>query len=48
MELSQMISSLSGYPRMEKKCQNYDFCQSIEDENKLFLLEELGYPGTTK
>jgi quinol monooxygenase YgiN len=25
---------------MEKGCQRCDFCQSIEDENRLFLLEE--------
>ena len=25
---------------MEKGCQSCDFCQSIEDENRLFLLEE--------
>jgi quinol monooxygenase YgiN len=40
MELSQTITSLSGFTRMEKGCQRCDFCQSIEDENRLFLLEE--------
>jgi quinol monooxygenase YgiN len=40
MELSQTIASLSGSIRMEKGCRRYDFCQSIEDENRLFLLEE--------
>ena len=40
MELSQTIASLSGSIRMEKGCQRCDFCQSIEDENQLFLLEE--------
>ena len=40
MELSQTIASLSGSIRMEKRCQRCDFCQSIEDENRLFLLEE--------
>jgi quinol monooxygenase YgiN len=40
MELSQTIASLSGSIRMEKGCQRCDFCQSIEDENRLFLLEE--------
>ncbi len=40
MELSQTIASLSGIIRMEKGCQRCDFCQSIEDENGLFLLEE--------
>jgi len=40
MELSQTIASLSGSMRMEKGCQRCDFCQSMEDENRLFLLEE--------
>jgi len=40
MELSQTIASLSGSIRMEKGCQSCDFCQSIEDENRLILLEE--------
>ena len=40
MELSQAIASLSGFIRMEKGCLRCDFCQSIEDENRLFLLEE--------
>ena len=40
MELSQTISSLSGSIRMEKGCRSCDFCQSVEDENRLFLLEE--------
>jgi quinol monooxygenase YgiN len=40
MELSQTIASLSGSIRMEKGCRRYDFCQSVEDENRLFLLEE--------
>jgi quinol monooxygenase YgiN len=40
MELSQTIVSLSGSIRMEKGCRRCDFCQSIEDENRLFLLEE--------
>src|SRR5450759_1229931 len=40
MELSQTIASLSGSTRMEKGCQRCDFCQSIGDENRLFLLEE--------
>ena len=40
MELSQTITSLSGFTRMEKGCRRCDFCQSIEDENRLFLLEE--------
>jgi quinol monooxygenase YgiN len=40
MELSQTITSLSGSIRMEKGCNRCDFCQSMEDENRLFLLEE--------
>jgi len=40
MELSQTIASLIGSMRTEKGCKRCDFCQSIEDENKLYLLEE--------
>ena len=40
MELSQTIASLSGSIRMEKGCRRCDFCQSIEDGNRIFLLEE--------
>ena len=40
MELSQTVASLSGSIRMEKGCQRCDFCQSVEDENRFFLLEE--------
>jgi quinol monooxygenase YgiN len=40
MELSQTLASLTGSIRMEKGCQRCDFCQSNEDENRLFLLEE--------
>ena len=40
MELSQTIASLIGPIRTEKGCKRYDFCQSMEDENRLFLLEE--------
>jgi quinol monooxygenase YgiN len=39
-ELSQTIVSLIGSIRTEKGCKRCDFCQSIEDENKLWLLEE--------
>ena len=39
-ELSQTIGSLIGSIRTEKGCKRCDFCQSIEDENRLFLLEE--------
>ncbi len=39
-ELSQTISSLIGSIRTEKGCRRCDFCQSMEDENELSLLEE--------
>ena len=40
LELSQTVASLSGSIRAEKGCRRCDFCQSIEDENRLFLIEE--------
>jgi quinol monooxygenase YgiN len=40
MELSQAIASLIGSIRTEEGCKRCDFCQSTEDENKLYLLEE--------
>ena len=40
MELSQTIVLLIGSIRAEKGCNRCDFCQSMEDENRLFLLEE--------
>jgi quinol monooxygenase YgiN len=40
MELSQTIASLIGSIRTEKGCKRCDFCQSMEDENRLFVLEE--------
>jgi quinol monooxygenase YgiN len=40
LELSQAIASLSGSIRMEKGCRSCDFCQSIGDADRLFLLEE--------
>ena len=39
-ELSQTIASLIGSIRTEKGCKRCDFCQSMEDENDLCLLEE--------
>lgn len=39
-ELSQTMALLSGSIRMEKGCLRCDFCQSVEDSNQLFLLEE--------
>jgi quinol monooxygenase YgiN len=38
-ELSQTITSLIGSIRTEKGCQRSDFCQSMENENELCLLE---------
>jgi len=40
VELSQAIISLIGSIRAEKGCKRCDFCQSMEDEKKLWLLEE--------
>jgi quinol monooxygenase YgiN len=40
MELSQTMASLSLSTRIEKGCQRSEFCRSIEDENRFFLLEE--------
>ena len=40
MELSQAIVSLIGSIMMEKGCKRCDLCQDVEDENRLFLLEE--------
>jgi len=40
LELSQTIASLIGSIRMEKGCNRSDFCRGMEDENRLFLLEE--------
>ena len=40
LELSQTISLLIGSVRMEKGCNRCDLCRSMEDENRLFLLEE--------
>ena len=40
MELFQTIASLVDPIRVEKGCKRYDFCQSVEDENRLWLLEQ--------
>jgi quinol monooxygenase YgiN len=40
MELSQTIASLIVSIRTEKGCKRCDFCQSMEDESELLLLEE--------
>ena len=47
-ELSQTIASLIGSIRMEKGCQRCDFCQSMENENELSLLEEWDTQGNLK
>jgi len=39
-ELSQTIVSLIGYLRTEMGCRRCDFYRSMEDENKLCILEE--------
>ena len=39
-ELSQTISSLMGSIRGAKGCRRGDFCQSVEDDNEFYLLEE--------
>jgi quinol monooxygenase YgiN len=39
-ELSQAIVSLIGSLRTEKGCLRCDFCQGMEDENELCILEE--------
>ena len=40
LELSQTIALLIVSIRTEKGCKRCDFCQGMEDENRLFLLEE--------
>ena len=47
-ELSQTIASLIGLLRTERGCQRCDFCQSMEDENELSLLEEWDTQGNLK
>jgi quinol monooxygenase YgiN len=39
-ELCQTIVSLIAGLRTEKGCLSFDFCQSMEDENELRILEE--------
>jgi quinol monooxygenase YgiN len=45
MELSQTVALLIVSIRTEKGCNRCDFCQSVEDENRLFLLEEWDTQG---
>jgi quinol monooxygenase YgiN len=40
LELSQTMSSLCVSIRRAKGCRRCDFCRSMEDENRLLLLEE--------
>ncbi|MDD5169327.1 MAG: antibiotic biosynthesis monooxygenase [Syntrophales bacterium] len=40
MELSQTIASLAASIREENGCRRCVFCQSMENENQLLLLEE--------
>ena len=40
LELSQTIGSLIGSMRMEPGCRRFEFCQNMENENDLYLLEE--------
>ena len=39
-ELSQAIVSLTGSIRAKKGCRSCDFCQSLQNENELCLIEE--------
>ncbi len=47
-ELSQTIASLAGLIRAEEGCRRCDFCQNMEDENQLCLLEEWETQGNLK
>jgi quinol monooxygenase YgiN len=40
MELTQTIASLIGSIRADRGCKRCSFCQSTEDENEFWLLEE--------
>ncbi len=40
LELSQTVASLIGSMRTEPGCQRFEFCQNVENENELYLLEE--------
>ena len=42
MELSQTITSLIASIRTEKGCKRCDFCQNMENEDELCLLQEWG------
>lgn len=40
MELSQTIAYISGFIRQQQGCRRCELCQSIDDEDRLYLLEE--------
>lgn len=40
MEMSQAVASLSDYIKNENGCQRCDFCQSVVDDGRFYLLEE--------
>jgi quinol monooxygenase YgiN len=48
LELSQTIASLIGSMRTEPGCRNIHFCQNVENENELYLLEEWENQETLK
>ena len=48
LELSQTIASLIGSMRTEPGCRRFDFCQNVENENELYLLEEWENQGNLK
>jgi quinol monooxygenase YgiN len=39
-ELLDAIVSLTGFIRVKKGCRSCDFCQSLQNENELCLIEE--------
>jgi quinol monooxygenase YgiN len=45
LELSQTMVSLIGTIRTEKGCRRCDFCQNMENEKELILLEEWDTQG---
>jgi quinol monooxygenase YgiN len=45
LELSQTMASLTNTIRTEKGCRRCEFCQNMENENELILLEEWDTQG---
>ena len=43
-ELFDAIVSLTGFIRVKKGCRSCDFCQSLQNENELCLIEEWDTP----